>query len=88
MSKKLFIITFMATSLFFATQVQADNQTIKRRPDNPSFVTETQVRYSSTTATIAQVDQATKSGNPSFGLWQTIKQSWQDFLSSVRNLFN
>jgi len=86
--KHLRIITMITlTLLLWASPAVAQDTTTKRRPDKTEFVTESQVRLTTESLTVAEISAATPpaQANPSF--WDLVVQSWQDFANAIKSLF-
>lgn len=83
-----FVIFGLFSFFILTSHVAAQDTTTKRRPDQTEFVTETQVRLTTESLTVAEVSLATQSVQPDPGFWEFVVQSWQDFLSAIKSLFN
>lgn len=73
--------------LVLAPTVLAVDDTVKRRPDQAEFVTESHVRLTTESLTIAEVTEATPTSPANQGFLAMLKESWFDFVQSIRNLF-
>lgn len=81
----------LLTVLTLATSpvvVNAADDTTKRRPDQAEFVTESHVRLTTESLTIAEVTEATTSVAPKTSMWEYLTQSLAAFLESLRGIFS
>ncbi len=86
---KSWVLILTLTLLLAATPMaRAADQTIQRRPDNAEFVTETHVRLTTESLTIAEVTEATPSPSTPASFWEFLSQSFAAFIQAVRALFN
>lgn len=85
--KYLALIFIFFSFVLMSSPVLAQDTTTKRRPDKAEFVTESQVRLTTESLTVAEVSLATPpaQANPSF--WDLVVQSWQDFIIAIQSLF-
>jgi hypothetical protein len=79
----LFVLLVLSTP-----HVQAADTTTRRRPDNAEFVTESHVRLTTESLTIAEVSDSTPSPSPNPNLWDLVRQSFSAFVQSIRDIFN
>ena len=85
--KYRFLILLTILTLATSPVVSAADDTTKRRPDRTEFVTESHVRLTTESLTIAEVTEATPTSPANQGLLMMLKESWLDFVESIRNLF-
>lgn len=87
---KIIIAIFVTTNLLASPSlVSAQDMTTKRRPDNAEFVTDTQVRLTTESLTVAEIQEVKGEGSAERpNLWAQIMQSLQDFLATIRDIFN
>lgn len=69
-------------------QVYAEEEVLRRRPDQVEFQTEYQVRLAPESVTVAEVDISPQSDANNQSFWQFLRQSWQDFVTALKSLFN
>lgn len=84
--KVLILLTLI--SLTSPTLALAADETIRRRPDQAEFVTESHVRLTTESLTIAEVTEATPTATSRPSLWDYLTQSISAFLQSLRDIFN
>lgn len=66
----------------------AADETTRRRPDQAEFVTESHVRLTTESLTIAEVTEATSAAASRPSLWDYLTQSISAFLQALREIFN
>ncbi|MBP9702070.1 hypothetical protein KBD69_00135 [Candidatus Woesebacteria bacterium] len=87
MKYRFLILLTVITLTTSPVVVSAADDTTKRRPDRAEFVTESHVRLTTESLTIAEVTEATPTSPANQGLLMMLKESWLDFVESIRNLF-
>lgn len=87
--KSYLLILITAVALTSAPlTVRAADDTLKRRPDNAEFVTETHVRLTTESLTIAEIAEATSTPTAPQSFWEYLSQATAAFLQAIRDLFN
>lgn len=86
MKYRLLIILTILT-LITSPVVSAADDTTKRRPDQAEFVTESHVRLTTESLTIAEVTESTAASSSSTSFWDYLSQSFSAFLQSLRDIF-
>lgn len=86
--KYLFTLVLILVVFTTSSSVLAADQTTKRRPDQTEFVTETHVRLTTDSLTVAEVQTATAAPTETSSLWDYLTQSVSAFLNSLRDIFN
>lgn len=82
-------ITLIILCLIVAVStVSAQDTTTRRRSDQTEFVTETHVRLTTQSLTIAEVKEATPPPTTKTTLIDYLSQSISAFLQSLRDIFN
>lgn len=79
----IFTILFLASPV---VRVHAE-ETIKRRPDQAEFVTESHVRLTTESLTIAEITESTPASQNTTSFWDYLTQSVSAFLQSLRDIF-
>lgn len=74
--------------LVLAPTVLAVDDTVKRRPDQAEFVTESHVRLTTESLTIAEITESTPSTQSTTSFWDYLTQSFSAFLQSLRDIFS
>lgn len=86
MKYRLLIVLTILT-LIASPVVSAADDTTKRRPDQAEFVTESHVRLTTESLTIAEVTESTAASSSSTSFWDYLTQSISAFLQSLRDIF-
>lgn len=86
--KYRFLFLFLLVALSFAPPLSAADSTTRRRPDQPEFVTESHVRLTTESLSIAEVQVATPAAQPPSTLWDYLTQSFSAFVQSLRDIFS
>lgn len=79
----IFTILFLASPV---VRVYAE-ETTKRRPDQAEFVTESHVRLTTESLTIAEITESTPASQSTTSFWDYLTQSISAFLQSLRDIF-
>lgn len=78
----------MILLLISVPTVIAADDTLKRRPDQAEFVTESHVRLTTKSLTIAEITESTPATQSTTSFWDYVTQSFSAFLQSLRDIFN
>ncbi len=83
-------LVLLLTILLLATSpsVSAVEETTKRRPDRAEFVTESHVRLTTESLTIAEITESSAASESSTSFWDYVTQSFSAFINSLRDIFN
>lgn len=81
-------LLLMILLLISAPTVFAADDTLKRRPDQAEFVTESHVRLTTESLTIAEVTESTPATQSTTSFWDYVTQSFSAFLQSLRDIFS
>ena len=83
-------LVLLLTILLLATtpSVSAAEETTKRRPDRAEFVTESHVRLTTESLTIAEITESSAASKSATSFWDYITQSFSAFINSLRDIFN
>lgn len=84
---KKIIISLLLLFLAFSS-VSAQDTTTRRRPDQVEFVTESHVRLTTESVTIAEITESTPASQSTTSFWEYLTQSISAFLQSLRDIFN
>lgn len=87
MKYKALLLT-MAIILASPMPSLAADETTRRRPDQTEFVTESHVRLTTESLTIAEINEATPTPNPTTSFWDYLNQSFAAFIQSLKAIFN
>jgi hypothetical protein len=92
--KKIYISALLITSFLAPMQGASahpghedHDETTKRRPDKTEFVTESHVRLTTASVTVAEVSEATAPATTSTSWWDIVMDAWTNFVGAIRSLF-